>query len=450
MPTYALDHISDAALLADLSALVSTHRQTTAALLAHLAEVDARGLYLPAACTSMHAYCMRVLHFAKDAAFKRICAARVARRFPQIFDMIADGRLHLSGLVVLSPHLTDENVDEVLAAAAHGSKAALEMLVARLAPKPDLPTAITPIGPLADAPSLPQLAPGPVAPPHEAPLPRVKPLASERFAVQVTIGQATRDKLERAQALLRHRNPSGDLAGVLDRALDALLVVLEREKFGATSRPRARRARAEDADPRYIANEVRREVHARDGEQCAFVSEEGVRCTERGFLEFDHRTPVALGGKPTVDKMRLLCRAHNQYEAERLLGADFMRAKRPSAQAARTNAAAPAPVEAQPSEPHVAEAAPDFVEADVVLALRGMGFKADEARRAMTNTAPLRARSLEDRLRAALADLTRSRGFRCSDGAVDASWARMASLVESIGARVPCSGDGAAAGTSTR
>ena len=82
MHTFVLAHVSDEALLADLAALATVDRQTTAALLAHIAEVDARQLYLPAACSSMHTYCVRVLHFSEDAAFKRI---RAARKFPHWF-----------------------------------------------------------------------------------------------------------------------------------------------------------------------------------------------------------------------------------------------------------------------------------------------------------------------------------------------------------------------------
>ena len=143
MRAFTLDHVSDETLLADLAALIATDRRTTAALLAHLGEVDERKLYLPAACSSMHAYCVRVLHLAEEVAFKRIRAARIARQFPVIFDAIADGRLHVSGVVMLAPHLTDENVDEVIAAASHRSKTELEELVARLAPRPDLPESMT-------------------------------------------------------------------------------------------------------------------------------------------------------------------------------------------------------------------------------------------------------------------------------------------------------------------
>ena len=136
MTTYALEHLGDEALLAALSALVTTSRATDAALLAHLAEVDSRGLYLPAACASMHVYCVRVLSMSEDAAFKRITAARTARRFPAIFAAVADGRLHLSAVRMLSVHLTDDNVDELVAAASHRSKRELEVMLAEKAPRP--------------------------------------------------------------------------------------------------------------------------------------------------------------------------------------------------------------------------------------------------------------------------------------------------------------------------
>src|SRR5437870_3407703 len=99
MSTYALSHLTDHALLRDLAALVADDRITTAVMLAHLAEVDARQLYLPAAYPSMYEYCVGELRLSEDAACKRICAARAARKFPAIFYAVADGRLHLSAVV---------------------------------------------------------------------------------------------------------------------------------------------------------------------------------------------------------------------------------------------------------------------------------------------------------------------------------------------------------------
>src|SRR2546425_10989804 len=126
MSTYSLSHLSDRALLRDLAALVARDRTTTAALLAHLAEVDARRLYLPAAYPSMYAYCVGELRLSEDAAYKRIQAARLARRFPVIFGAVAAGRLHLRAGCLLAPHLTPDNVDQLLEAAAYPTKSEIE------------------------------------------------------------------------------------------------------------------------------------------------------------------------------------------------------------------------------------------------------------------------------------------------------------------------------------
>jgi len=58
--------------------------------------------------------------------------------------------------------------------------------------------------------------------------------------MQVTIPRETHDKLRHAQALLSHAVPPGDVAQVLDRALDLLIKRLMRRKFGIPGRlPRA-------------------------------------------------------------------------------------------------------------------------------------------------------------------------------------------------------------------
>jgi 5-methylcytosine-specific restriction endonuclease McrA len=155
----------------------------------------------------------------------------------------------------------------------------------------------------------------------------------------VTLAKATHDKLRRAQALLAHAVPSGDIAELLDRALDALIERVEKRRHAATSKPEANPgAKRRSKNPRQIPADVRRAVHERDGEQCTFVSDTGHRCTETRFLEHDHVHPVARGGPATIENTRLRCRAHNQYEAERTYGAGFMREKRQAAKARKETA----------------------------------------------------------------------------------------------------------------
>jgi hypothetical protein len=117
---------------------------------------------------------------------------------------------------------------------------------------------------------------------------------------------------------MSHRNPSGDLAAVVEEALDLLIAKLENAKLGKTERPRT--ATAAPTDPADIPRAVRREVVERDGLQCSFLAQNGERCSSREHLEFDHRTPRALGGTGDAANIRLLCRAHNLYAAEQVFG----------------------------------------------------------------------------------------------------------------------------------
>src|SRR5688572_24565064 len=130
MRDYSLSHLSDAVLLRDLSALAVQERVTTAELLAHIAEVDARRLYAPAGFSSMHAYCVGELRLSEDAAYKRIQAARAGRQFHALFPAISEGRLHLAAACLLAPHLTAENVAELIERATHRRKSEVEVLVA--------------------------------------------------------------------------------------------------------------------------------------------------------------------------------------------------------------------------------------------------------------------------------------------------------------------------------
>jgi hypothetical protein len=75
-------------------------------LLAHLAEVEARGIHSGRARASLYTYCVYELRFSEDEAFRRASAARLVRRFPTLFEAIAAGELHLTGLLMLGPQLS--------------------------------------------------------------------------------------------------------------------------------------------------------------------------------------------------------------------------------------------------------------------------------------------------------------------------------------------------------
>jgi hypothetical protein len=549
------------ALLSEVERLVKVDRALGATLLVHLGEVDARKLYLARGYSSMFVYCRSALGMSEAEAYLRMRAADVGRRFPLVLERFGSGGVHLSAIKLLAPHLTQDNHAQLLDRVRGMTKREIEVLVAELAPKPDVPArmrklperAVKPVAafdfaaarastvestiavPLPAAASTTAMPPSVAAsttamppsvaasttamppsvaasttamPPSAAALATEgAPLASQalpaaelavpayalqpsraravstplspgRFKLELTLGQDAHDQLLQLQALLRHQNPSGDLTGIVERALRELLertmkrrfaqtrasvkhlarshdpresagdaqeqehaLGEAREEYGpllsgwlcgceevgrAVSRapgeardedeaaladavgavrdeddaaasdtsceardegeaapsdtsceardedgaapsdssceardeseaapsdtscearddmpalmaPCDARPEAEvDADAehsaslpksRYVPRKVLREVFARDGGQCTFVSPEGRRCSAREFLEVHHHEPFARGGNATVDNLRLSCRAHNQFLAELDYGRGFMREK---------------------------------------------------------------------------------------------------------------------------
>jgi hypothetical protein len=142
-----LAHLSDRELLAKTRELVGRSNQVFATLLAHLAEVDARGLHRTRACASLYTYCIYELRLSEDAAARRAGAAKLVKRFPLLLGAIAQGELHLTGLLMLGPHLTQDNLVEVLGRAKFRTKKELARLIRELHPLPLVPDLVEPLGP---------------------------------------------------------------------------------------------------------------------------------------------------------------------------------------------------------------------------------------------------------------------------------------------------------------
>lgn len=346
--------LSNRDLLARLPQLAANERGATAELVAHLVALEMRpDVYAAEGYGSLFAYCARALRLSEDAACTRLAAVSACRRFPQILDLLSSGAVTLTAVRRIGPHLTPGNCDSVMARAMNRTRSDIDVLVAELAPQPDLtpsvrkvpvrttqvkspaqahnPSAMTLPMLEAATPAVPALLatamPAPVTRP--TPRPVIQPSAPERYRVQFTIGPEAHEELRWVQALLRREIPSGDPGLIFQRALGLLRATVERAKLGKTAKPRKRSSirsetdnatRGESLEGRYIPNEVKRVVWERDGGRCAFVSASGHRCTERSYGEFHHLVPYALGGRATVENIALRCRRHNQHEARLVFG----------------------------------------------------------------------------------------------------------------------------------
>lgn len=331
----SLERLSDSDLVATTERLAANARASTAELVAALAVFDTRRLYLGLGYSSLFTYCTLALRLTEGEAFNRIEAARAVRRFPDLLPHLFSGALSLTAVRLLAPHLTPENRDSVVRDAVFKSTREIERLVAHLRPQPPVPSTVRklpevqapppPVTATNSAPASVPVATGPLPEPASR-RPLVKPLSADSYRLQITMSVATHDKLRKAQALMRHRVPSGDPAAIFDRALDALLREVEKERCAAATRPRSGDTR--EPATRHIPAAVTRAVWTRDESRCAFRAADGRRCDEVNFLELHHVRAYARGGKATVDNIELRCRAHNVFEAEREFGF-FVKEDRP-------------------------------------------------------------------------------------------------------------------------
>ena len=121
-----------------------------------LTNIPARQVDMPTACwklRSLYTHCIYELRLSEDESFRRVAAARLVKRFPALLDAVASGELHLTGLLLLGPHLTQTNVVEVLPHARHRTKREIAQLVRVLDPLPAVPARIEPLGPAPASPA---------------------------------------------------------------------------------------------------------------------------------------------------------------------------------------------------------------------------------------------------------------------------------------------------------
>ncbi len=355
-----------------------------AELLLYLGELDCRKVYRNLACSSMFDFLTARLGQSEDVAYRWMWGARLLRAFPLVYELLANGRLHLSALMLLKPHLSEENHREWLMAAAGRSKREIEKLIAARCPKPDVPARVrklpdtvpgqnggsgeracaggsrSPVVPsIVAPPSAPATpsAPAGTSEPSSAvftqpslrePLSarldkpsqatKIQPLSEHSYRVVFTASQRLKEKLERGGELVSHAIAPTDLPALLERALDLLIEREERRRYGSRRRRTATATATATAlspmdavdadiqddvpDSRHLPAGLRRQVWERDGGQCSYVDAEGRRCQSRHFLEFDHRVAHALGGAPTIDNIRMRCRAHNALAAEQVFGVE--------------------------------------------------------------------------------------------------------------------------------
>ena len=206
---WVLVGVSDAALQEELKRLLESGARTEARIVAHLAEVETRRLDLSIGASSLFDYCLNWLGLSNNEAFHRITAARLARRFPIIFELLERRDVHLTAVCLLRDHLTHENHEQLLREVSGKTKRQIEQLLVARFPQAHVP---------------------------RRPSQSIRPLSRERYRVEFDASAGLKEKIELALDLMSHANPTQDLAVATERAYDALLEKLQKERFAQTKR----------------------------------------------------------------------------------------------------------------------------------------------------------------------------------------------------------------------
>jgi hypothetical protein len=148
------------------------------------------------------------------------------------------------------------------------------------------------------------------------------------------------DKLLRAAEVGGMGNACSNMARIFDCALDTYLEkndprnLQERREKRATQKAHAEAEQvttepvASDnaASSRTIPTSLRDRLLIRAGLRCEYRSSDGLRCSERSRLAIDHTSdhiaPWGLGGTSEERNLRVLCFAHNRFQADRCFGYD--------------------------------------------------------------------------------------------------------------------------------
>jgi len=354
--------MSDDELEQALKFLAQREKHGLAKLLAHLAEYDRRQACVKRGHSSLYLYCIQVLGYDEGGAFRRIRAARIARRWPEVLALIERGALHLAALVVLHPLLNDLNRKELFSLAEGKTRRELDALVAERMPQPPhadfarrLPVpggwsvAVAPpvnvveavssenvaaAGSSTETTSIPPAASASAIESASNARPwewqAVVHTALDRVRIGFDAGISVLRLIDRARQVLRHKYPEGRLEDVMRDALETLLDRKDPQRRltlkpasvvrdGAAPQPqepREPRALRDLKAGRYIPAWVKKIVWERDDGRCAWRFPEGTVCGSRDWIEYDHVKPFAKGGRSDSPRnVRLLCRLHNREAA---------------------------------------------------------------------------------------------------------------------------------------
>ena len=266
-------------LLLTLKNLVTTERKTLSDILKHLQTVYDTRLFAKLGYSNLHKYLIKELGYSESAAFRRVQALKLVKEIPSTQKMIENGSLNLSGITQLQTMLKGKTTEvkiEAIDKVKNVSTAAARDTLFGLCPEKE-----------------------------SHPRDHKKQVSSTHTRFAMTLSKTTAEKMDLVKAQTKKYENEELMKYLLD-----LAIATNNKKQNIVTRKTF-----VSKNSRTISPAVKREVFKQAQGRC-----EHPGCQEIHYLEYDHRTPVALGGGNNKENIRLVCKAHNQLYAIEKLG----------------------------------------------------------------------------------------------------------------------------------
>jgi hypothetical protein len=148
-----LEKLSDSRLSKRLKMLRQKERATTIDILLHLIEVERRKMHLAEGYSSMFDYCRRGLGYSESASNRRVKTVRCIRDFPEVYELLLEGKVNLSTISRVARILTDENKAALLFQIQRKSQNEVEAIVSSYHPQSYVRDRVRPVATKKSAPA---------------------------------------------------------------------------------------------------------------------------------------------------------------------------------------------------------------------------------------------------------------------------------------------------------
>lgn len=259
-------------ILNETKKLVKEEQRLAGKIIANLAIIENRKLYVEVGHRSLFQYCEKELGYSKMQASIRVNCVKMINKHPALEEKLDSGQINPSTLAAVERHGQNNELnkkDEEQVIKSVEGKTYREAINELEKDSEQRGRAVT----------------------------RVE---------TITLRERVLKKLDRIADSF-----PGDLNSyeIISALVDEKIEEIERSKQKRTSRGSKRQ--------RYISREVKEAVNARARGQCEFRNKNGKRCKCRHDLQFDHIRSIAAGGSSNEENIQKLCHAHNSYRAVR-------------------------------------------------------------------------------------------------------------------------------------